>query len=54
MRMLSVAEAAKRLGYSKSHTRHLCASGRIRGAVRIGRDWVVPDPPEVKPRGRST
>ena len=38
--ILSVQEAAKKLGFSKQHVRYLLAKGQIKGK-RLGRDWVV-------------
>jgi excisionase family DNA binding protein len=40
---ISTEEAAKRQGVSKRRIQRLIQQDRIPGAVRIGRDWMVPD-----------
>ena len=45
--LISVQAAAKALGVSERHMRRLAAKGRIRGAKKIGRDWLIPGPPKV-------
>lgn len=58
-RFLTAAQAAQRLGVVPQRMRLLLLQGRIRGAVKVGRDWVIPadfpDPrrPEGRPRGTS-
>jgi excisionase family DNA binding protein len=42
MQLLTIPEAAGRLGVGESTLRRLAASGEIKGAVRIGRDWALP------------
>ena len=37
--------AAERLGLTAASVRRECAAGRIEGAIKIGRDWLMPDPP---------
>lgn len=55
MKMLSVPQAAeileKRDGgkYNVSHVRLLCTQGRIKGAVKVGRNWVIPEPVKILP-----
>jgi hypothetical protein len=39
---LTSSEAATRLGVTARRARALAASGRIEGAVKIGRDWIIP------------
>jgi excisionase family DNA binding protein len=46
---ISVAAAALALGLSRRHLRRLCAQGRIAGAKKLGRDWLIPNPPVVIP-----
>lgn len=41
-RRVSLLEAANALGISPGRLRVLCAEGRVRGAERIGRAWVIP------------
>ncbi|MGH8519848.1 MAG: helix-turn-helix domain-containing protein [Gammaproteobacteria bacterium] len=47
--MITVGEAARRLGVSVAWIRRLCAEGRIKGASKIGRDWVIPAGAAVAP-----
>jgi hypothetical protein len=50
--MITAAEYARRIKVSGAHIRQLCVSGRIQGAQRLGRDWLIPDPPVVLPPRR--
>lgn len=43
--MLTTTQAAARLGLTRARIVQLCQAGLIQGAVKVGRDWVVPDPP---------
>ena len=36
--------AAEQLNVSPDRMRHLCAEGKIVGARKIGRDWLIPTP----------
>ena len=45
--------AARELGISGARVRKLLSEGRIRGARKVGRDWVVPAPIEVVPAARG-
>lgn len=49
MTTITVKTAASRLNVSPRRVRVLCAEGRITGAQKVGRDWLIPDPPEVRP-----
>lgn len=40
--MITIVEAAKRLGVTRQWIYKLCADGRIPAAKRYGRQWVVP------------
>ena len=42
MDFISIDEAAKRWGLSKRFVQVLCANGRIDGATRLGRAWMIP------------
>jgi|GEM_PF-2524051 excisionase family DNA binding protein len=44
---LSVEMAAERLGVTPRYIRRLCQDGRVRGAKRLGRAWVIPTPVNV-------
>ena len=43
MRYNSVAQMAKRWNISERSVRNYCASGRIEGAVLIGKTWNIPE-----------
>ncbi len=42
MDFISIDEAAKKWGLSKRFVQVLCANGRIEGATRLGRAWMIP------------
>jgi hypothetical protein len=44
---LSTTEAAFLLGMTPRNVRILCVKGAIRGAFKFGRNWAVPNPPEI-------
>ena len=46
-------EAARHLGVTARRARALAASGRIAGAVKIGRDWLIPVSARVTPGTRG-
>ncbi len=43
MNFLSVREIAKKWGMSERSVRNYCATGRIKGAVLVGKTWSVPE-----------
>lgn len=43
MRLLTVREAAERLGAPPVTIRLWCRQGRLAQAQRVGRDWVIPE-----------
>ena len=45
--MLTVPQAAARLGVAETTLRIHCRQGRVPGAQFIGGIWLLPDPPEV-------
>lgn len=47
--MLTVPEFAARIGCDVSRIRLLCAQGRIKGAAKVGRDWLIPDRAKISP-----
>ena len=51
---VTVSQAAEELGISAARVRALCGEGRIVGARKIGRDWLIPTPIKRIPvrRGR--
>jgi hypothetical protein len=40
--MITCKAAADRLKVSTQRVRLLCNTGRIKGAVKVGRDWMIP------------
>jgi excisionase family DNA binding protein len=55
MRLISVQGAAGALGVSERYVWKLARLGRMKGAQKIGRDWLIPSPPvvlpSIRPRG---
>lgn len=53
-RFCTVAQAARALGVTPGRVRQLLWEGRIVGARKHGRDWLIPAPVRVRevPRGR--
>lgn len=51
--VVTVKEAAEKLGVSESRVRQLLSKNRIEGARRIGRDWIIPTPFEITPGSRG-
>lgn len=47
--MITIAKAALLLNVNQQRIRVLCRDGRIRGARKVGRDWVLPDRPVITP-----
>jgi hypothetical protein len=50
---INVQQAAALLGISIARVRVLCGEGRIDGAEKIGRDWLLPSDPKVRPASRQ-
>lgn len=46
---MTVVEAAKRLGVSRQWILRLCKDGRITGARKRGRDWLIPEGAKIEP-----
>lgn len=42
MEWLTVEEAARRARVTPDCVRKLCRAGRVRGAMKPGRDWLIP------------
>ncbi len=42
MKYISIKEASERWKISDSRIRLLCREGRIEGAVKVGRNWLIP------------
>ena len=55
--MITTTEAADRHGVARVTVRRWCQQGKVRGAVRIGRDWMIPSTatlPGIGAGGRRT
>ena len=50
---VTVKQAAARLGISDRRVRKLASDGRVRGAVKIWQEWLIPTPVEVMPGSRG-
>ena len=50
---VTVREAAARLGVSERRVRKLALDGRIRGATKLGAEWLIPTPVTVIPGKRG-
>ena len=53
MDYIGIEEAAKNWGLSKRFVQVLCANGRIEGATRLGRAWMIPRDAVKPPDGRT-
>ena len=53
MEYLKIAEVAKKWGLSERGVQALCAQGRVEGATRFGRSWMIPKDAE-RPADRRT
>ena len=55
--MLTTRQAAERRGVAVVTVRRWCQQGKVRGAIRIGRDWMIPATatlPEIGAGGKRT
>ena len=50
---VTVSQAAARLGVSDRRIRQLAREGRVRGAAKVGQEWLIPTPVEVIPGSRG-
>ena len=48
--MITVKQAAKILRLKPVTVGLLCRQGQIEGAIKVGRDWVIPDRPTYTKR----
>lgn len=51
--LVSTDQAAQLLGVSPRRVRQWLAKGRIMGAQRVGRAWVIPTPIRLTPGARG-
>lgn len=49
---ITIPAAASQLGVSERRLRVLCEAGRVWGATKCGRDWLILDPVRVMPGSR--
>lgn len=54
MNYISVSEWAQAIGVSERTARNYCLQGKIPGAVKVGRNWCLPENTEVPKRGNVT
>lgn len=45
----STAQAASKLGLTRTRVKKLASQGRIRGCMKIGKQWVFPLPVKILP-----
>ena len=50
--LLPIAKFAARIGVSPARVRQLCAVGRVVGARKVGKVWVVPGDAYIIPANR--
>ena len=53
MDYIGIEEVAKKWGLSKRFVQLLCAKGRIEGAMRLGRAWIIPKNAKKPADGRT-
>jgi hypothetical protein len=49
--LITTQQAARILEMTTRNVQILCKTGKIQGAFRHGRDWVIPNPPKIIPKG---
>ena len=49
---ITAKQAAQEVGVSYVRMRQLLLAGRVRGAFKLQRDWLVPTPVEILPPQR--
>jgi hypothetical protein len=53
MTLITVPLAAAELGVCVQRVRVLCRQGRVQGAQKVGRDWLIPIPIVVMPGSKQ-
>ena len=53
MEYLKISEVAKQWGLSERGVQALCARGKIEGATRFGRSWMIPQDARKPMDGRT-
>ena len=49
---LTIRQAAKMTGYSRDHMYRMVERRQVVGAIKLGRDWLIPRPVRFIRRGR--
>jgi hypothetical protein len=50
VKLVTITAAAEALGVSPVRMRQLCQDGRVDGAEKLGRDWLIPLGTDGRPR----
>lgn len=50
----SINDVAQKWKLTPRSVRHMCARGKIEGAEKVGRDWLIPNDAERPADGRIT
>ena len=53
MKYLTIAEASAQSGKHEQRLRLLCKQGRIPGARKFGKAWMLPDPFVISEKNRT-
>lgn len=53
MEYLSITETAEKWGISPRRLQTLCAAGKVEGAMRFGKAWMIPKTTQKPPDGRT-
>lgn len=53
MEYLSITETAEKWGISPRRLQTLCAAGKVEGAMRFGKAWMIPKSTQKPPDGRT-
>ena len=51
---MSIKETAEKWGITPRRVQVLCASGRIAGAAKLGREWAIPESAQKPADRRET
>jgi hypothetical protein len=50
--LITTSRAAKLLGMTARNVQYLCEAGKVEGAFKVGRAWLIPSPVRVTPGSR--
>lgn len=51
--LMTVQQAAEKMGVSAARVTALCREGRVAGARKVGRDWILPGEPRIAAAARQ-